>query len=274
MLYLTYPLNFIIMIGAPIALWLWLARQWKLGWKLVLWGALMFAASQLLRMPLLFGLTELFRHGALPQPPEWAGLWFNLVVLCLTAGLFEETARWAGYRWLVKEARTWRQAIVYGAGHGGIEAILLGLAVAVAFAQFVALQNVELSALPVPAEQQALLAQQIKDFWAAPWPLTLLGGVERVFALCLHVCLSVMVLQAFTRQNNKWLAAAIGWHALANFIGVGATQFYGPVIGEMCIGIIAAISLLIVFRLRDSQSGETPAEARPSASGAKAETVP
>lgn len=273
MLYVTYPLNFILMVGMPVALWFWLARRWKLGWKLVMWGALMFVASQLVRQPLLIGLTELFRNGTLPQPPEWAGPWFNLVFLCFTAGLFEETARWAGYRWLVKDARTWRQAVVYGAGHGGIEALLLGLAVAVAFAQFIALQNVELSALPVPAEQQALLAQQIKDFWAAPWPLTLLGAVERVFAICLHICLSVMVLQAFTRQNKLWLAAAIGWHALANLIGVGITQVYGPVAGEASIGVIAAISLLILFRLRGGPSGEHPVDARPTASSVEAEAA-
>ena len=43
----------------------------------------------------------------------------------LTAALFEEVGRWAGYRWLVPKARTYDEALVYGVGHGGIESILL-----------------------------------------------------------------------------------------------------------------------------------------------------
>lgn len=273
MLYVTYPINFLVMIGAPVALWFWLILRWKMNWKLVMWGAIMFLASQFLRLPLLFWLTDLFRNGTLPQPPESIGPWFNLVFLSLTAGIFEETARWVGYRWFVREARTWREGVTYGAGHGGIEAVLVGLSVAAVFVQFIALQNVEISALPVPAEQQAALAKQIADFWAAPWPLTLLGGVERIFALCLHICLSIIVLQAFRRGNIAWLFAAMGWHALANIVGTGLNQAYGPVAAEVGIGLVAALSLLILFRLRGSPNGETPANARLNASGAGAEAT-
>jgi uncharacterized membrane protein YhfC len=259
MLYVTYPINFLLMIGVPVVLWFWLVLRWKLSWKLVLWGAIMFLASQFLRLPLLFLLTDLFRNGTLPQPPEWMGPWFNFVFLSFSAGLFEETARWVGYRWFVKDARSWREGVTYGAGHGGIEAVLVGLSVAAVFAQFVALQNVAVSALPVPAEQQAVLAKQIADFWAAPWPLTLLGALERVFALGLHITLSVMVLQAFTRGNIGWLFAAMGWHGLANLVGVGLNQAYGPVAAEVGIGTVAALSLLILFRLRGGPNGQAEA---------------
>jgi len=36
-------------------------------------------------------------------------------VLGLTAGLCEESARYIGYRWLIKQARRWRDALMLGA---------------------------------------------------------------------------------------------------------------------------------------------------------------
>ncbi len=48
------------------------------------------------------------------------------VFLGLSAGLFEELSRYAMYRWWAKDARSWGKGLLAGAGHGGIEAILLG----------------------------------------------------------------------------------------------------------------------------------------------------
>lgn len=43
---------------------------------------------------------------------------------------------------------------MFGAGHGGIEAIILGGLAGVAFINFVALRNVDVATLPIPVEQQ------------------------------------------------------------------------------------------------------------------------
>lgn len=265
LLYFTYSLNAFLMIAAPVALWLWLRRRWPeaFTWRLIVVGALMFILSQVVRLPLLGGLTALFQAGALPGPPPELSLVFNVVVLSLTAGIFEESARYAGYRWLIRDARAWKQGVVYGAGHGGIEAIIFGALAATTVATIISLQNVDVSTLPLSPEQQALTARQITEFWSAPWYLTLLGWVERVFALCLHLSLSVMVLQVFTRGQWRWLFLAMGWHALINAGAVTVLQAYGPLASEAALAVAALLSLMIIFNFQRVSPAEVQGRITP-----------
>lgn len=278
MLTLTHFLNAFLMLTLPVALWLFLARRWRLGWRLVGLGALRFIGSQVFHLPVVYGLTALFQTGVLPHVPEaWAPA-FNIFVLALLAGLFEETARYIGYRWLAPQARTWREAVVYGAGHGGIEAVITGGLTLVAFFQLVGLQNTDISTLPIPADQQAALAAQVQTYWSLAWPLTLLGAVERVLAMTLHITLSVLVLQVLVRRNWLWWAAAVLWHALANAVALGVLQLVGAntpagaLAAEGALAVIILISLGILFRLRAAP--ETPAALEPRGEPAPAVTGP
>lgn len=252
MLYFTYALNAVLMMAVAVGLWLWLRRRWPeaFTWRLIFIGALMFILSQVVRLPLLGGLTALFQGGVLPNPPQELSFVFNVLVLSLTAGLFEETARYVGYRWLAQDARTWKQGLVYGAGHGGVEAIIFGALAGLTFVNMVLLKNMDMATLPIPPEQQAQVAQQVAEFWSAPWHLTLLGWVERVFALVLHLSLSVMVLQVFLRRQWRWLFLAMGWHALVNAGAVTVLQSYGPLAAEAAIAVAAGLSLMIIFNFR------------------------
>lgn len=248
MLTVTYSLNALLMIGLPIVLAIFLVRRLKTRWSLLLWGALAFIVSQGIRLPLLGGLTTLLAGRELMS--KEAATIFNLVFLSVTAGLFEETARWLGYRFIIRDARRWEDAVTYGAGHGGIEAIIFGGLAGLTVINMVILQTMDLSTLPLTAEQQAQTAAAVATYWSTPWYLSVLGAVERVFALCVHITLSVMVLQAFTRRNWLWVLAAIGWHALSNIVGVGVMQAAGPLAAEAALAVVAAASLAILFGLR------------------------
>ena len=60
------------------------------------------------------------------------------VFLGLSAGVFEETARYLTYRFWAKDARSWSRGLMLGAGHGGSEAILVGALAAVNFVALLA----------------------------------------------------------------------------------------------------------------------------------------
>lgn len=246
---ITYSLNALLMILLPVGLIIWVQRRWSLPWLLFGVGALTFVGSQVVRLPLLMGLGWLIGTLWPDFPREWATP-FNLVVLSLSAGLFEEGARYVGYRWLAKDACTWPQAVGLGAGHGGIEAVLLGLLTAFTLAQMFILRTTDLNTLPIPAEQLTTLTAQVEAFWSAEWYLSLLGAVERGFALVLHMTLSVMVLQVFVRGQIRWLWLAVLWHALTNMVGVGVLQAAGPLAAEGALAVVAALSLVILWRLR------------------------
>jgi uncharacterized membrane protein YhfC len=259
-------LNAGLMIAMPLGLGIFLARKLRPGWRPFYVGVAAFLGSQVLHIPFnAWVLTPLLERLGIVQPWHGAALLGAAAALGLSAGVFEEGARYLVLeRWL-KDARTWSQAMMFGAGHGGAEAISLGLVALVALFQAIAYRNADLSKLVSPDQLRAAQAQ-LSAYWAAPASLIMLGSVERAIALCVQVTLAVIVLQAVVRRNLAWLAMAIGWHALVDASAVAVIDAWGPYWTEAMLGVLAAISLIVLFRLRgpepphDSQATEPAGE--------------
>jgi len=265
-LYILYPLNALLMIAMPIALGVWLARNAQARWMLFCIGAATFIGSQVVHIPLNYGLTALFAAiwpSAQPQP--WH-IPFNAIVLGLTAGLCEETARYIGYWWLARKARTfaWRDALMLGAGHGGTEAIIFGLLVGMTFVSMVAVRQMDLAASGLTGKTLELAQQQIATYWSAPWYMALMGALERLFALTIQVSLAVLVLQVFTRSDWRWLLVAIGYHLIVDAAAVVGAQSHWPALMiEAVIAPFALVSLAIIFELRPRGEPLVPPELAP-----------
>ena len=243
-------LNAGLMIALGLALGAWLARRRKLPWGLFGIGATTFVASQIGHIPFnALVLSRVIDGLGWAEMASTGSLIGASALLGLSAGVFEEGARYVMYRFWAKKARTWDESLMIGAGHGGIEAILLGLLTAYALLQALALRGVDLATV-VPAEQLEIARLQLDAYWAVPWYAALLGAVERAFAICLHLSLSVLVLQCFTRRKWFWLPLAIGWHALVDGVALVAVQHLGPYWTEALVGMMAVISLGILFALR------------------------
>jgi uncharacterized membrane protein YhfC len=171
----------------------------------------------------------------------------------LSAGLCEELARYLVLRFWLKDVRTWRKALMFGAGHGGIEAAILGVLAATTTLNIFILRNADPAQLGVPADQIPAVVAQVEAAWNLPWIMQLLGAVERAFTLCVHLGLTILVLQAFTRRNNLWLVAAIAWHTLANAAALIVLAAWGPLWTEAVVGVVALTSLGFVFALRQPE---------------------
>lgn len=250
MLITAYLLSVSGMIILPFVLAFYLVRKFSLSWKLIMAGAVTFIVSQVLHIPVLSALTALFKNGTLPSiPPTWT-LLFNAVLLGLLAGIFEETARWVLYKFILKDAKTWNEGVLVGLGHGGIEAVLLGFIALTSVISMISMRNADLSTMGIPADQLELAKQQVADFWSAPVYMAFLGFIERVFAICLHLSLSVMVLYSVAFRKPLWFWIALLWHAIVD----GVTVYFLPTVGalgiEGIVGIFAMISLYILFRMR------------------------
>jgi len=254
-LYVTYPLNGLLMIGLAVGLGVWLTRKFKLTWRLWWIGAATFVLSQVGHIPFNAGLTTLFARGVLSSPPEKYHLIFNAVVLGLSAGLWEELARYVTYSRWAKDARSWRKGLLLGAGHGGIEAIILGSYVLYIFIRIVALQGADLSTI-FPADQLELAQAQITAYWSAPWYMTFLGSVERSFTLIAHLALSLLVLQAFTRGKGYWLWLAVLWHAFLDAATVYTAGNWGAVWSEVVLAGFTVINLGLISGLRQPEPVE------------------
>ncbi|MEZ0396194.1 MAG: YhfC family glutamic-type intramembrane protease [Anaerolineales bacterium] len=251
-LFVTHALNGLLMIAMPMALALILTRRWKMGWSLWWIGAATFVLSQVGHIPFnwVIGLA-LERLNTVYWPLIGQQL-LNAVFLGLSAGLWEEGARYLVLRFWAKKARSWQAGVLFGAGHGGAEAILLGLLVLVTYASMLVVRSLDLSAV-VPAARLQLAQQQVTAYWSMPWYDSLLGALERVFAMTCQIFMAVLVMQVFLRRNIAWLFAAIGFHALIDATAVLGMHYLGAYWTEALVAVYAAASLILTLRLRRSK---------------------
>ena len=223
MINLAFILAILIEIGLPILLGFWFIRRYGTSWRLFFYGALAFLGSQVLHIPFLQLLTNLFSTGVLPAPPPAIQPIFNAVLLGLLAGLFEETARWIVYRLLRGRATSWGGALTLGAGHGGVESIVIGFLVLAGYISYLSGANAS-------------------AFAGMAWFDPLAGSVERINAILMHLTLSVMVMLAFLRGNGLWYVAAVLWHAAID--AVSAYLFGQGIVSAWALeGILVGFSV-------------------------------
>jgi uncharacterized membrane protein YhfC len=87
--------------------------------------------------------------------------------------------------------------------------------------------------------------------------MALMGFVERVFAICLHVSLSVMVLYAIVDGKPLWFWLALLWHAFVDAVAVYVGQQVGILAVEGFVAVFAILSLWIVLKMRSSFLDDT-----------------
>ncbi|ATB27799.1 YhfC family intramembrane metalloprotease [Melittangium boletus] len=244
----------------PVVLVLVARRRLGFAWKTVGIGALAFTLSQLLtRVPAVQAVQYLLRD-VLKESTPLLSLWF--VVLSLTAGLFEETARWIAFKYPLKAFRRWRDAVGFGLGHGGLEsAVLVGGLAAIGLVNVVVLTRMDLSSLSLPPEQLEQIRAAKEQVAAMRWWEPLLGAYERVGAMALQVGMTVLVLQCFLRSQRRWYWAAVGFHSLANLLTVLVARSVGNVAAEGVLTVFALVAVGFTLRLREgdaSDSGSPP----------------
>ena len=126
MVYVLLTLNSLLMLILPVLLGIWLARRYKVGWKLFLLGAAGFVVSQIFHIPFNQFVLNPFTAGILEQGETIGRVLLVALLLALSAAVFEEVTRFVFYRFM-KNRRQWDEGLMFGAGWGGIESIILGL---------------------------------------------------------------------------------------------------------------------------------------------------
>jgi uncharacterized membrane protein YhfC len=244
---LVRMINVLLMLGLPLLLAVVLVRRYRAGWSLFFIGAGTFLLAQIMEIPfnrgVLSPLVESLQQGKDTLAP--------MLLFALSAGVFEEGWRYVVYRWGIRKDYTWERGMLFGAGHGGMEAILLGGVTLYGLLQAIAYRDIDLTGV-LPLEQLELAQGRLELFWSLPWYAALLGGLERMFALVIHMALSVIVLQGFVRRSSLWLALAIGWHAFVDAIALLGSAYWSVYAIEGAIGVMALISLAIIRLLRHS----------------------
>jgi uncharacterized membrane protein YhfC len=202
-------------------------------WRSFLIGAAVFTVFQILtRIPLLSWMqtTAWFTLFTMTQPVLY------ILSLALTAGLFEEVGRFAGIQLLRKpKLLDWDNAFVFGLGHGGVEAFwLVGINYGVAVVQ-------------------ALCGQVPAAVISTPSVYFLVGGLERVLAIAMHIGFTMLVFYAVKRRKPLYLLAAIAAHTVVD-AAVPLLRQAGIPLGiwasEGVLAVLTALLVIIIVRFK------------------------
>ncbi len=189
----------------------------------------------------------------------------TILVAALLAGLFEETGRLLVFKTVLKKRSNKETAISYGIGHGGFEALYLLVLSGVQNLMFASMinsgtfqdyinaaaaQGADISALEVIPESLKSLT-----------PLTVcISGFERVFAILLHIGLSILVFYAVKRSKTGFYFLAVLLHAL--FDVPAALYQLGIIKNVLIVEALLAVYAIIFFavalkKLYDKDSCDT-----------------
>ena len=217
----------------PLGLGFYIIRRFNTSWKIWFIGAMMFLIS-LTRVP----LNAYFSQLVLSAPMSGMTYTFLALVPSITAGVFEEVARYIGLRFLVKN-NSYERGLTYGAGHGGIESIfLVGLSVLSV--------GVVLATKP-----ETLPPEQLEMILATPLYLPLVGLYERLMAMIVQIGFSIIVLESLRRKEISYLLAAIVLHALLDFLAVSVVGYSILYSEVMVTGFALGLGFWTYNRLKD-----------------------
>lgn len=176
-------------------------------------------------------------------------IWLYAIYGGLAAGLFEETGRLLAMKFCMKNTLNRENAILYGIGHGGIEAILIvGLTYVNNLIYTFLINNGILPSLlsAYDADTQQTVLQQLTALGTTPSYLFYIAGIERINAMLLHVVLSYLIYLAVKSRKIGLYVLSIVLHALLDAAIIILTSIL-PLI--LCEAILFAAVLLLAFTL-------------------------
>lgn len=251
-LFVTHALNGLLMVAVPLALAVLLTRRWKMGWRIWWIGAATFVLSQVGHIPFNWAVGLGLERLNTMYWPLIAQQLFNAAFLGLSAGLWEEGMRYVVLRWWAKGARSWRNAVLFGAGHGGAEAIILGLIVLTGYVSMLVLRSMDLAALP-PEIANETVQQQIAAYWSMPWYESLMGALERLLTIPIQIAMAVIVMQAFLRRQWFWVGLAVLYHAIVDASVVFAVNYVSIYWVEVMVAAFSIVSVFVILGLRQPE---------------------
>lgn len=173
-----------------------------------------------------------------------SNLWAYGLYGALAAGVFEETGRLCAFKLLFKNKNDRRESVMYGIGHGGVEAVLVSGLTMISYIAISIIINASggMAGITVLGIGEDTAAVLMDAFTGAEPGMYLVSGIERAMAIATHISMSVLVFAAVKQKGKGWYyPLAIGLHAL---IDLGAmayqTGFIKSIIATECYVLVCA----------------------------------
>lgn len=249
--------SLIIAIGVPVALCI--AAKRRLGAKIsaLVTGAAVFAVFVL-------GLESLMHRLVLSLPLGTAiteNVWLYAAYGGLAAAVFEEFGRLVAMKWCMKRTLSRENAVMYGIGHGGLEAVLIvGLAYISNIATSIMINSGALAGqlAALDAATAEATVKQLAALWETAPGDFFLAGVERLSAITLHICLSYFVYRAVKYGEKKFFLLALGLHFAVDAATVIITNYLSVYVLEAALVVAMAALAAWVVRLYRAEGADEP----------------
>jgi uncharacterized membrane protein YhfC len=229
---------------AVVAVWLWQRRTGP-AWRFVWIGALAWAVGVALKFgwaiptnkPVYAALKSLF--GGLGSPIWW-------LYIGLLTGIFECGATWIFVRTTRVRNADQNQAVAFGLGFGGIEALLLGI---------VALWSSGSAILffdHLPTDTKAKLAEHFLSLWHIPLPI-----IERISAIACHTVSCVLIVWSVQQRRAIWFWASFAYKTVIDGFAAWGIERFGVKTSivhlaefNLILVLYVGLSVIVLWRLR------------------------
>lgn len=210
-------------------------------------GWAVFTLFALILEPIMHNAVLLGKYGDVIQN----NIWLYALYGGFAAGIFEETGRFVAFKTVMRKSRDKADGVMYGAGHGGFEALVvagMGMISNIVMALMINLGLTDILTQGIMDETTlAALNAQLEQLATLAPATFLLGAVERCSAIALHIALSVLVWTAAKQAKKGWLyPVAILIHAFADGVLVILANGLGMNV-YLVEAILAVMSAIIVF---------------------------
>ena len=237
-----------VMIGIALVVGWQLRKRFGISWKIFLFGAITFIASQVVHIPLNWLLGQL--GGGQGGIAFWP-LPLVALVYGATAGLCEQGANWIALRFAVRKVRSYVEGLQFGAGHGSVEAIVTGLLALITLLNIIVIYTTGTEKLGLSADQIQQLTQAFDQVLKAPLYMSLLAAAERIFALSVQMVCTILVIKSLVLKKPLYWVAAFGIHTLMDAWAVYGSQAYGVEVTEAGLAVFAAGAIWLLWRMRE-----------------------
>ena len=185
-------------------------------------------------------------------------IWLYALYGGAMAALFEECGRAFAFRFLLrKHSGNDRNALMYGAGHGGIEAVIVLGGTMINNLIYSSMINQgtinDMLVTLDPAQQQQLLPT-ISALIASPSYIFLFGIIERILAIALHISLSVFVFYAVREKRLPLFFLALLFHFVMDAAAVLLSSVLPALLVEVFIALCVASAVLIARKIYNEYS--------------------
>ncbi len=177
--------------------------------------------------------------------------WLYYIYAALAAAVFEETGRIVAMKFWMKKRLDFPNALMYGIGHGGIEAILIGGLTNISNLISMLMINsgaMEQSLAILPEETRNQTMQQLSALWTTPASHFMAGGFERVSAIILQIGLSLLIYHALKSKKRQTAILAYALHFIVDFVAVSCAAYVSVWILEVFVLVMAVGTLLYAWR--------------------------